>query len=508
MADYSLQWWSFEDINRDLQLNAPPYLQALLGKAAYFDPCSLSLTAFLAVGLSAQAEELKTLPPALQVKPQLAYALAVLGTEEAGAYIRQNAPALEADLLQLGHEVVISAPQHLINRIPVTWWDRRNEEIVLVGLASLFGRTLLRFKEDWSAECCLPVFTQCLTGSTVAFYKNDRVSVILKLNWPATECLSRTSLALTSGSQQLLNWKIGVSAETAAYLQLQVDRCKRQKQTLEPLLGQLSVVTQEILTLNLDLAQCAHKCATVQHICGQWLCWQCVFSQSTWTPSISPPCPGCNYPLSLKDVEGLMTKHGFAGMLNAGWTFCCNCQKAGLGDKVAQLECGHTACLKCILESLACGQPVCGVCSSYPTKDLLKAIKASCDKCKRRLAGNQFAPLNCEGKLACWSCFVTPAYCPHDGHELQQSEQQILAKAFFTCAACEKGLNRSHEMKELTCLCQVCQDCGLRKMAAKRDSTQCAFCGAPVKSMYLQKLEHEMAQFPPPKPAEAPPALP
>lgn len=505
MADYSLQWWDFVDISRDLQLGPPPYLQPLLGQAAYFDSCSLSLAAFLAVGLSAQAGELAALGPALQAKPHLEYALSLLGTEEAGAYIRQNAPALEADLYQLGQDVLNSAPRPLLSRIPAAWWERRYEEIALMSLASFFGRSLLRFKEDWSSECCLPVFAQFLTGSTVAFYKNDRVCVIFKLKWPVTECLSSASLALLSGSQQLLNWNIGISVETAAYLQLQVNRCKRQKQILEPLLGQLSTVTQEVLTLNLDLAQCPHKCATVQHACGHWLCWQCVFPQSSWTPGISPPCPGCTFPLHLKEVESLITKHGFAGMLNGGWAFCCKCQVAGLGDKVTQLDCGHTVCLKCILESCEYGQPLCGLCGSYPSKALLKAIKVSCDKCKKLQAGNRFAPLQCEGKLACWNCFVTPVYCPHDGHELQQSDQQRLAKAFFTCVSCGKVLNRSHEMKELTCLCQVCEDCGLRAMAAKRNPTQCSLCGAPVKSVYLQKLEHEMAQFPPSRPAEEAP---
>ena len=506
MADYSLQWWDFADISRDMQLDPPAYLQTLLRRAAYFDPCSISLTAFLAVGLSAKTEERAALELALQAKPFLAYALTQLGKEEAGTFIRQNVATLETELLQLRQEVLVSASEHLRSRIPTAWWERRSDEISLVALASFFSRPLLRIKEDWSPESCLPVFSQVLTGPTVAFYKTDRASLIFELSWPFTECLSRTSLALTTGFQELLNWKIGISAETAEYLQLKVDRCKRQKQMLEPVLGQLSSVTQEILTINLDIAQCPHKRAIVQHNCGQWLCYQCVFPQSSWTPSISPPCPKCYGPLLLKDVESLLTKHGFIGTLNSGWFFCCKCQKSGLGDKITQLECGHTACLMCVLESCEFGQPACGVCDSHPSRELLKGIKSHCDKCKKLLSGNKFPPIHCDGKIACWNCFVSPAYCPHDeGHELQPNEQQLLIKAFFTCVSCGKMLNKSQGMNELTCLCIICQDCGLKAMAAKRNPTQCSICSAPVKVMYLQKLKHDMAQFPVPQPeAEVP----
>lgn len=505
MADYSLQWWDFADISRDMQLDPPAYLQTLLRRAAYFDPCSLSLTAFLAVGLSVKTEELAALELALQAKPLLAYALNQLGKEEAGIYIRQNVASLEIELDQLRQEVLGSAPKHLLCRIPGTWRERRPDEIALVALASFFGRPLLRIKEDWSPESSLPVFSQALTGPTVAFYKTDRVSLIFELSWPFTECLSRTSLALTIGSQELLNWRIGISAEITEYLQFKVDRCKRQKQTLEPVLGQLSSVTQEILTINLDITQCPHKRAIVQHSCGQWLCYQCVFPQSSWTPTISPPCPNCKFPLLLKDVESLMTKHGFVGTLNSGWFFCCKCQAYGLEDKITQLECGHTACLNCVLESCELGLSACGLCDSYPSRELLKGIKSHCDKCKRLLSGNKFPPLRCQGKIACWNCFVSPAYCPHDGHELQPDQQQFMIKAFFTCVSCGKMLNKSQGMNELTCLCAICQDCGLRAMAAKRNSTQCSICSAPVKVMYLHKLELEIAQFPSPQPrAELP----
>lgn len=505
MADYSLQWWDFADISRDMQLTPPAYLQTLLRRAAYFDPCSLSLTAFLAVGLSVKTEERAAFELVLQTKPLLAYALNQLGKEEAGTYIRQNVTALETELYQLGQEVLASAHELLRNRIPGAWWERRYDEISLVALASFFGRSLLRIKEDWSPESSLPVFSQTLTGPTVAFYKTDRVSLIFELSWPFTECLSRTSLTLTTGFQELLNWRIGISTEIAEYLQFKVDRCKRQKQILEPVLGQLSSVTQEILTINLDLAQCPHKHATVQHSCGQWLCYQCVFPQSSWIPNISPPCPKCYGPLLLKDVESLMTKHGFAGTLNSGWLFCCKCQISGLGDKITQLECGHTVCLICILEAFKLGQSACGICDSYPSMELLKGIKTHCDKCKKLLSGNKFPPLHCERQIACWNCFASPAYCPRDGHELQPHEQQLVLKAFFTCVSCKKMLNKSQGMNELTCLCVICQDCGLKAMAAKQNPTQCSICSAPVKVIYLHKLKHDMAQFPAPQPeAELP----
>ena len=456
------------------------------------------------MGLSALPDEVMNLTTHLQMQPQLAYVLANLGTPETNAYVRQNLRDLDESLRQLASSLLETIPKTFTDLIPSHWLTARYEEIELMVLASLFGRPLLCWKEDWSYEFTLPLFGLSQPGSTVVFYKSGKGTVVLEVAWPCSESLGQTSLSLANDFRSLQEWKLGLNEELQPYMQLLLDRCKRQKLVLEPALSQFSSVTQEIITFSLELPQCAHKFTILQHFCGKWLCAQCVFPYNSWTPGVQSCCPYCQQPLSLKEIETLVTKQGFAGILKAGWEFCCKCLTTGLGAKVVEIECGHTACLKCILQTCEYCEPVCTVCQSYASRKLLRNIRVPCDKCGKRKAGNEFPPISCGPMLACWSCIVSPIYCPIDGHEYLPHEQAKLEKVFFVCVLCQQGQNRCNIMRELACLCQICQACGLRAMAGRQNSAECPQCSGPVKHIYLQSLQLEIGRMPKPRPAVEP----